>query len=357
MAGPLKKLVLFIIIIHLVILKIQVFAGKNPPETQQDMIQNMKEKYRILYESYRENNFEICSIAPDGTDFKNLTNTPEIHEFYPKASPDGSQICFMAYEGEGKSRKRCLFLMDHEGKNRKKIADGRWPCWSPDGKTIAFVKEYLPRFNMNDYATKGLYFYDLETEEEREYSSKYDIQHVYNLSWHKNGYWISAVVHGGLGQSHAIIVLDIRNDAFKKILGGNRCRPDFSPDGSRLAWCDLDWAIGVGNLWLQDGVQVKQYRQIVETIDHERIYAYHPDWSPDGVSIVYGIGPGGPGMPRDTKSPGTGYSHPAAIGVKADGWDIYIVPADGGPKFRVTRDGMSNKEPDWIKLPSEPERL
>ena len=56
----------------------------------------------------------------------------------------------------------------------------------------------------------------------------------------------------------------------------------------------------------------------------------------------------GPDFPVDDKSPGTGNTHHAAIGVKANGWDICVVSAGGGIWIKVTTDGLSNKEPDWI---------
>ncbi len=59
--------------------------------------------FRIVFESLRETegreNWEICMIDPDGSGLVNLTNTPDVNEFYPHASPDGSMICFVADEG------------------------------------------------------------------------------------------------------------------------------------------------------------------------------------------------------------------------------------------------------------------
>jgi len=327
-----------------------------PPINLKQQLQECQGRYKILYETYRVSNFEIFIMNPDGSNQQNLTNTPDIQEFYPQASPDGTKICFMAYQGQGQNRIRCLYLMNPDGTGRKKIVDnGRWPCWSPDGRTIAFVRDYLPRFNIKDYATQGLYFYDLQSQQITEHPNCKNIQHIYCLSWHPNGRWIAATVHGGLGQDHAIITLARDDNRIYKLLGGNRCRPVFSPEGDQVAWCDLDWAVGVANLRLYNGkLNAVAPHQLAPSEDHEGIFVYHPDWSPDGKLIAFCRGPVGPDHPVDNQSPGTGTYHHAAIGVKADGWDIYVVSSRGGSWLQLTTDGHSNKEPNWIKVVNSP---
>ncbi len=328
-----------------------ILVAATEEESLRETMRSYKGKYRILFETYRENNFEIYSMNPDGTDLKNLTRTSDRHEFFPKASPKGTKICFMGYEGEGEKRKRSLFLMNPDGSGRRRIVEnGRWPCWSPDGKQIAFVRDYLPRFSIEDYATSGLFFYVVETGEILEHPNE-DIEHIYNLSWHPNGQWIAAVVHGGLGFDHAIIALEVNGNRYNKLLGGNRCRPDFSPDGTHIAWCDLDWAIGVAGLrYEKERYSIKVKHQIFRTRDHENMWAYHPDWSPDSKYVAFCQGPVGKDHPVDTTSPGTSDFFHAGIGVKADGWDICVVSARGGAWIQLTTDGKSDKEPDWLKV-------
>jgi len=320
-------------------------------ESLHETMQAYKGKYRILFETYQENNFEIFIMDPDGTNVQNLTRTTDQHEFFPKASPDGTKICFMSYEGQGDERKRNLFLMNPDGSGRKRIVEnGRWPCWSPDGKRIAFVRDYLSRFSIKDFATEGLYFYDVETGAIQKHPNK-EIEHIYNLSWHPDGKWITAVIHGGMGIDHAIIALEVEGNRFNKLLGGNRCRPDFSPDGTHIAWCDLDWAIGVAGLrYRKEQYNIKVIHQIMRTSDHENTWTYHPDWSPDGKFVAFCQGPVGEDHPVDSNSPGTSDFFHAGIGVKADGWDICVVSARGGKWIQLTTDGKSNKEPDWIKV-------
>ena len=100
----------------------------------------------------------------DGSGQANLTQTPTIQEHYPQVSPDGSKICFTVDTGEGRDTVRSLWIMDTDGKNRKKLVDSaREPFWSPDSKVIGYLPQEYPKFNVIDYYTKGMNFYDLAT--------------------------------------------------------------------------------------------------------------------------------------------------------------------------------------------------
>src|SRR5438477_2953505 len=93
--------------------------------------------FKIAYESYVNTNWEIFAINADGSEPVNLTNTPNEQEHYPQVSPDGTKICFSADEGEGRETIRSLWVMDADGRHRKKIADyAREPFWGPDSKLI-----------------------------------------------------------------------------------------------------------------------------------------------------------------------------------------------------------------------------
>ena len=56
--------------------------------------------FKIIYETYRETdgreNWELFLIDADGSNAINLTQTKDVDEMYPHASPDGTKICFAA---------------------------------------------------------------------------------------------------------------------------------------------------------------------------------------------------------------------------------------------------------------------
>src|SRR5205823_6500672 len=109
--------------------------------------------FKIAYETYVNDNWEIFVINADGSNPVNLTQTPKEHEHYPQVSPDGTKICFVADDGEGRETVRSLYVMDVAGRGvdhgilliathgtniiNLKIPGCR-PCLSPDGKQIAW---------------------------------------------------------------------------------------------------------------------------------------------------------------------------------------------------------------------------
>jgi Tol biopolymer transport system component len=287
----------------------------------------------------------------DGSGKRNLTQTPGVHELYPQASPDGRKICFLADVPRDGDNLRSIYVMDTEGQHRRLIAEkARQPCWSPDGRRIAFVKQEFDRFRIADYASKGLYIFDLESGTTEEVKNP-AIEHLYNLTWSQDGNWIISTVHGGLGFSHAIVAIAVSGDRVVdlKIPG---CRPTVSPDGARITWSSDDHTVNVAKLSLANGQPSVSDVQVV--YGHESLHLYHPDFSPDGNYVTFSAGPGGR-MPKN--GPGTHVAVAEMIGVRGN-WNVFvrrIDPTAGGvgPVVALTDDAsLSNKEADWLPVRS-----
>src|SRR6266571_987237 len=151
--------------------------------------------FKIAYETYTNDNWEIFVMNADGSNPVNLTQTPKEHEHYPQVSRDGAKICFSVDQGEGRDAVRSLYVMDVDGKNRKKLVDNaREPFWRPDGKVIGFLPQEYPKFNVMDYYTTGMSFYDLATGRIEPHVNSTNIHHLYNPSWSANGKWIVSTV-------------------------------------------------------------------------------------------------------------------------------------------------------------------
>ena len=66
-------------------------------EGRKELLEKLKDyKHKIVYETNRDGNWELYVVNADGTDPVNLTNTKDVDELYPKPSPDGTKICFVA---------------------------------------------------------------------------------------------------------------------------------------------------------------------------------------------------------------------------------------------------------------------
>jgi hypothetical protein len=310
--------------------------------------------FKIAYECYVETNWEIFVMRADGSDPVNLTRTPHEQEHYPQVSPDGTKICFSVDAGEGRDAVRSLYVMDSDGRNRKKLVDqAREPFWSPDSKVIGFLPQEYSKFNVIDFFTKGMSFYDLATGKIEAHPNSARLHHLYNPSFAPNGKWIVSTVHAGMGFDHAILAIEAHGDKIVnlKIPG---CRPCVSPDGKQLAWGSGDHEVVLAPIDLEsDAPAVGPWRLRIGDQTNE---TYHVDWSPDSRFVCLSRGPASKGDPT---KPGTFLSACEIVGVYAPGWDLCVVAADrdgavdlnqaAAADFQMlTTNGASNKEAAWF---------
>ncbi len=296
--------------------------------------------FKILCESYRptngKQNWELLKINADGSNLVNITNTPELDEMYAHASPDGSKICFVADEGVGRRRLRNVYYMNIDGTERVKIArNARQPCWSPDGKKIAYLKGEYERYSTREYATSELFFYDLETGNHRPHVNK-TLHHIYAIDWTPAGDWFLGVVHGGMGYSDTILAFEVNGTRVFDLArwGVKGCRPDISTDGTQMVWGETDWDLCLADIDLTGPSPiVSNVQKVVGCRRRDKVY--HVDLSPDKKYIVFSYGPSSGGQ---------------QVGGMARGWNLCIGDLSG-KWVKITTDGLHYKEPDWIPIP------
>ena len=97
---------------------------------------------RIAFTSDRDGNFEIYTMAADGTDVRQLTFTnPPIQHVGPKFSPDGTRLLYARDDGGSDSATRQdLWVMPVDGGPGVRLTfgidDREGRAWSPDGRRI-----------------------------------------------------------------------------------------------------------------------------------------------------------------------------------------------------------------------------
>ena len=315
--------------------------------------------FKIAYESYVNNNWEIYVMNADGSNPVNLTSTPQAHEHYPQVSPDGTKICFSVDDGEGREAVRSLHVMDIDGKNRRKLADhAREPFWNPDGKVIGFLPQEYPKFNVMDYYTRGMSFYDLATGRVTPHVNSTNLHHLYNPSFARNGKWIVSTVHAGMGYDHAILAIEAEGNRIINLeIPG--CRPCLSPDGRQIAWGSGDHEVVLAPIDLDGATpSVGPWRLRIQDKTNE---TYHVDWSPDSRTVSLSRGPASKGDPSKS---GTFQSACEIVGVYAAGWDLMAISAEkkgvldlnhasAGDILTLTTNGLSNKESAWFLPPAQ----
>ncbi len=296
--------------------------------------------FKIVCESYREtdgrDNWELLMIKADGSEQVNLTNTPDLDEMYPHVSPDGTRICFVVDEGLGRRKVRSVYYMNIDGTDRVRVAtNARQPCWSGNGRFIAYLKGEYERYSTREYATAELFFYDLKTRLRTRHPNT-NLKHVYAICWSPDGRWFLGAVQGGMGYSDTIIAFEAHGTRVYDLekWGVKGCRPDFNRDGTKIAWGETDWELCTADIDFSSG------EPIVTNVEHilgcvRAAKVYHVDFSPDGKYLAFSYGPQRGGQ---------------QVGGKAEGWNICVADMTG-KWARITSDGRHYKEPDWVPVP------
>lgn len=105
---------------------------------------------RISFDSNRTGNFELFTMNADGSDAQRLTTDPAFDSFWPKPSPDRTQIMFVrtpAGVHDSDYSRASIWIMNADGRGlRQLIALGAFgwtiqahPEWRPDGERIAII--------------------------------------------------------------------------------------------------------------------------------------------------------------------------------------------------------------------------
>jgi hypothetical protein len=87
---------------------------------------------------------DLYSVAPDGSDLIQLTNTPDAGEIGAQFSPDGSSIVVAKEATSANNTTSTLVMLDADGSHPRTLLPSPLidsaPTWSPDGELLAFER-------------------------------------------------------------------------------------------------------------------------------------------------------------------------------------------------------------------------
>ena len=205
-----------------------------------------------------------------------------------------------------------LWVAKPNGNGQKRITEGPagFSDWSPDGSRIAFDYPDESGVHIATIAPDGT--------DRRALTTAEGIQEA--PDWSPDGTWITYNAFTFDADPFAISIWVMRSDGSKPRMitdGAIDVEPVFSPDGRRIAFGRIVGDSPEGQLEAiyvvnTDGTGL---REVVPP----RAGLEHPDWSPDGRSIVFNIAPEPPAAAPDAGS---------ILSVRPNGQDLHVlVPA------------------------------
>lgn len=237
---------------------------------------------------------DIFSSNPDGTDEVNLTQTSHGREMDPTWSPDGTRVAF-ASNRDGNFD---IYTMAADGTDVQQVtfvsAGEPWefvesfePTWSPDGTQIAYTGYRATESWPDIYiASVG------QTEEtfaETAVTDTTDFLSAAQPDWSPDG---TALLYTGYFDQYTTDVWRINADGTGAVnltdpegsFDGTDLDPAWSADGTRVTWVsENNGGFGVDVYVMQaDGTG-----EVAATTDSQE--KYEPEFSPDGSQILYQI--------------------------------------------------------------------
>ncbi|MFF5252258.1 hypothetical protein ACFY4K_09390 [Streptomyces leeuwenhoekii] len=162
---------------------------------------------------------------------------------HPDWSPDGRHILYDSPRG--------LEWVGADGTGRELLTRGSRGTFSPDGRTIAFVRTTAyPTEDGYEYGT-DIHLLDTVTREERQATTSRDIRST-PVDWSPDGGTLVYATRYGLH------VLDVATGATTDLHGGWQIplsgfrNPVYSPDGGRIAFQAYDDTTGAGSVYAVD---------------------------------------------------------------------------------------------------------
>ncbi|MDA2926440.1 hypothetical protein MYX78_04280 [Acidobacteria bacterium AH-259-G07] len=210
-----------------------VFAesSSNDPRVAQ-LAKEVRNKGSIMYSARTDSSdWDLFLIRPDGSNRRNITNTPDFHEMGGRFSPDGKRLLYRRLSKALKFHhlkwgvQGQLIIANSDGTDPVPIGDPDeypWASWSPDGKQIACLEK------------TGIKIYDLTTKRKiREMGRKGIYQQLF---WSPDGELFCGPANQ-YGEGWGVVRLNVATGAVNSVSDTRSCcTGDWFPDSAHVIY-------------------------------------------------------------------------------------------------------------------------
>lgn len=206
------------------------------------------------------------------------------------SSGDGRWIAFVREEGKDAERMETVWIVESSGKNPRKIAEGGWPSWSADGKTLFFhsrkegrilaVQPDESKAAVATFCNMPWSFYPAVSPDGTQVSfADPNGLHILTRDGQKEVLSIPLPTKGcvfhswspdgkqiGVGDCYSqnssdcgVWILDLKTKEFKKVASGRYTLPFWSADGSKIA-VDYRWSAQDADVWVIEAKRLQKLK-------------------------------------------------------------------------------------------------
>ncbi len=233
----------------------------------------------IIYSARTDKgNWDLFLMRPDGSDRRNITNTPGFNEAAARFSPDGQKILYYQMPKDvavdnNKYGIYDLVIADADGTNPVVWGnDYNWASWGPDGRKLACL------------SIKGIRLIDLSTKKTIKELNRKGI--VQQLVWSPDGKWFIGTANG-LGQYWNIGRISEITGEINVVSETDRynCTPDWLADSQHVVYSRgiIPSVGGWAQLWAADDDGREKRLLYAE----EGRHIYGGCVSPDGKYVLF----------------------------------------------------------------------
>jgi Tol biopolymer transport system component len=222
---------------------------------------------RVTYIDYWN---RLCIVDMNGNE--RILKTKMRIIIYPKWSPDGSKICFVAIPEKGKV---VLKLVNVDGSGEIELATGRGLVsgysWSPDGRKIVYVSKEDGRRDLWMMSSDGSNKIRLTKDRD-----------AHSPAWSPDGSKIAFLTGR---RARDLWVMSVDEKRIQQLTFDGECAPFppvWSPDGTKLAYEAFNFKKGSHDIWVINSDGTGKFE-----LDPRCRGDSTPSWSPDGKKIAY----------------------------------------------------------------------